>query len=215
MNNLSKRIITSFFLLSIVIISLSYHKYLWLILLALVSLFSYIEFNKIVKKIWKKNQKKIYLINLISFSYLLYFIYTAYLIGFKKDFLFFILLICIFSDVGGYFVGKIIGGKKLTKISPNKTISGSLGSFFFSFIAPIIYYNFFNQDILFIKLLLVTLFLSFTCQIGDLLISYFKRKAKVKDTGNILPGHGGILDRIDGIIFTVPIAYLIKILVFI
>jgi len=215
MNNLSKRIITSFFLLSIVIISLSYHKYLWLILLAFVSLFSYIEFNKIVKKIWKKNQKKIYLINLISFSYLLYFIYTAYLIGFKKDFLFFILLICIFSDVGGYFVGKIIGGKKLTKISPNKTISGSLGSFFFSFIAPIIYYNFFNQDILFIKLLLVTLFLSFTCQIGDLLISYFKRKAKVKDTGNILPGHGGILDRIDGIIFTVPIAYLIKILVFI
>ena len=125
----------------------------------------------------------------------------------------FVLLICIFSDIGGYVVGKSVGGKKLTKISPNKTISGSVGSFLFS-LFPIGIYGVLsiitNKDnfkfALGGEVIIVCLILSLTCQIGDLLISFFKRKAKVKDTGNILPGHGGILDRIDGIIFAVIIS---------
>ena len=125
--------------------------------------------------------------------------------------LLFIILVCIFSDIGGYVIGKSIGGKKLTKISPNKTISGSIGSFFFSLFPIIILENIFGNFIIeniFIYIL-ICLFLSLICQLGDLSISFFKRKANVKDTGTILPGHGGLLDRIDGIIFVLPIAYIL------
>ena len=114
-------------------------------------------------------------------------------------------------------VGKLIGGKKLTKISPNKTISGSIGSFIFSLIPIlilfIIYYytkdNFFKLQFSFLQIIFLTLFLSLICQLGDLLISYFKRKAKIKDTGSLLPGHGGLLDRIDGIIFVLPVSMIV------
>ena len=113
--------------------------------------------------------------------------------------LFFVLGICVFSDIGGYIVGKSIGGKKLTKISPNKTISGSIGSFLFS-LFPLGVMMIIEQDVE-DGAVLFCLSLSLACQLGDLIISYFKRLAKVKDTGKILPGHGGMLDRIDGIIF--------------
>ena len=131
---------------------------------------------------------------------------------------FLILLFCIFSDIGGYVIGKTVGGKKLTKISPNKTISGSIGSLIFSLIPILLFmlifdftknenFKFFGQaisDIIFLCLLS-----SLMCQLGDLFISYFKRKAKIKDTGSILPGHGGLLDRIDGILFTIPFIFII------
>ena len=122
----------------------------------------------------------------------------------------FILLICIFSAIGGYVVGKSVGGKKLTKISPNKTISGSIGSFIFS-LAPIFIYNVYddNKYQITINMILLSVFISLVCQIGDLIISYFKRKAKIKDTGSVLPGHGGILDRIDGILFGLPLGLLL------
>ena len=127
----------------------------------------------------------------------------------------FIVLICIFSDTGGYVIGNLFGGTKLTKISPNKTISGSLGSFMFSLFPIVIFwwlYNFTNEVSFrtesFLKLIPICLFLCLICQLGDLFISYFKRKAKVNDTGSILPGHGGLLDRIDGVIFVLPAAYL-------
>ena len=127
----------------------------------------------------------------------------------------FIFLICILSDTGGYVIGNLIGGKKLTKISPNKTISGSIGSFIFSLFSIIIlwaYYNFiedYNFAFPDFRLIPTCLFLSLICQLGDLFISYFKRKAKVNHTGSILPGHGGLLDRIDGVIFVIPAAYLV------
>ena len=128
----------------------------------------------------------------------------------------FVLSVCIFSDMGGYFIGKLVGGKKLTKISPNKTISGSIGSFVFSlfplFILLVIIKIVPDKNI--IILVFISLILSFICQSGDLFISYFKRKAKVKDTGSLLPGHGGLLDRIDGIIFAVPIAFFLNKLIF-
>ena len=136
-----------------------------------------------------------------------------------KTVVLFILLICIFSDIGGYVIGKSIGGKKLIKISPNKTISGALGSFLFS-IFPIAIYNFIStitSNVLFKfatedAIFIASLSISFVCQLGDLLISYFKRLARVKDTGNILPGHGGMLDRIDGMIFAIPFVYIIEFL---
>jgi phosphatidate cytidylyltransferase len=116
--------------------------------------------------------------------------------------------ICFFTDIGGYAFGKIIGGKKLSKISPNKTISGVIGSFIFSIIPLII---FLKLDYLNLELDLNYVFFNLTVslvsQLGDLLVSFFKRKAKIKDTGKILPGHGGILDRVDGIIFAIPFSY--------
>ena len=114
--------------------------------------------------------------------------------------------------MGGYIFGKIIGGKKLTKISPKKTISGSIGSFVFSIIPLFItnLQNNINIDLDFsFKNIIFCLIVSLFCQLGDLLISFFKRLSKVKDTGKILPGHGGMLDRIDGIIFAIPTCLMI------
>ena len=116
--------------------------------------------------------------------------------------------ICFFTDIGGYTFGKIIGGKKLSNISPNKTISGTIGSFIFSIIPLIFFLNTNYLDLeLNINNVLFCLLVSLISQLGDLFISFFKRKAKIKDTGKILPGHGGILDRVDGIIFAVPFSY--------
>jgi len=110
--------------------------------------------------------------------------------------------------MGGLAVGKFFKGKKLTKISPNKTISGSIGSFIFSlFLIPLFYIELMEYN--FLKLTLITLLISLITQLGDLFISYLKRKAKVKDTSDILPGHGGFLDRVDGIIFAIPIGILL------
>ena len=121
-------------------------------------------------------------------------------------FLIFILSVCVGSDIGGYVFGKLIGGKKLIKISPNKTISGSVGSFTFSLL-PLFLFNF----QLSLKNIFFCLIVSLSCQLGDLIISYFKRLNKIKDTGSILPGHGGLLDRLDGIIFALPTVYILKI----
>ena len=217
MNNLSKRIITSIILIFILSISLFYNKYIWLFTLIFVSLVLFIEFNNLVNKIWKKEKKTIFKFNIFSSLFLLILIYVSYeLYNNPPTGLVFIILICIFSDTGGYLIGNLIGGKKLTKISPNKTISGSIGSFLFSLIPIVIFWGLYNftNDLSFktessLKLIPICLFLSLICQLGDLFISYFKRKAKVEDTGSILPGHGGLLDRIDGIIFVLPAAYLI------
>ncbi len=209
--NLSKRIITSFILSTLLLLCLFFHKYTWLSLIIIASIISLFEFNKLVNKIWKKKKFPKNLIKLISFSYLLLFIYSSNeLYNEGTSLALFILLVCIFSDIGGYVVGKTVGGKKLTKISPNKTISGSIGSFLFSII-PIFLYNFYdrNEYPIIILVVLLSLQISLICQMGDLLISYFKRKAKVKDTGSILPGHGGILDRIDGIVFGLPFGLLL------
>ncbi len=129
-----------------------------------------------------------------------------------------LIIICIFTDIGGYIFGKLFNGPKLTKISPNKTYAGVFGGFIFAIIA----YTIFVQNLDVIKFLtynekktpdiFYVLIVSSISQLGDLTISYFKRKFKIKNTGNLLPGHGGILDRIDGIIFVIPIVYLFKIL---
>ena len=120
----------------------------------------------------------------------------------------FVLLVCVTTDIGGYTFGKIFKGPKLTKISPNKTYSGMVGGYFLSIICSNLYVYeyavFIPTDI---KLLITVFLISSVSQLGDLLISYFKRLSKIKNTGKILPGHGGLLDRVDGIIFAVPFAY--------
>ena len=121
-----------------------------------------------------------------------------------KIILFIILLICISSDIGGILFGKIFKGPKLTKISPNKTLSGCLGSFLLSIIVSSTLLSYiFNTDL--VDNFLIGFLISLSVQLGDLFFSYLKRKSSLKNTGNILPGHGGILDRIDGILLGIPI----------
>ena len=220
---LQKRIFTSFILTFALVVCLFLNKFSWLILVIAASIIIFLEFNNLVNKIWKKKEFSKHFIKIICFFYLLLFIYSAYFVyEIGLQYIIVILSICIFSDIGGYVVGKIIGGKKLIKISPNKTISGTVGSFLFSLI-PIgvffIIYNYTNNSLFYlseplIEIIFFSLAISLICQLGDLLISYFKRKAKVKDTGTILPGHGGVLDRIDGVIFGIPFGLLLLILFF-
>ena len=212
-SELTKRILTSIVLVAIVLNCLFISNYAWLVLLIIVSLISWFEFFNLTIKIYKNTFLKL-ILSLLNFSVLFLFSYSAYKIRNEAGelIILFILLVCIFSDVGGYVVGKNVGGKKLTKISPNKTISGSIGSFLFSLFPIGIYALIANATnnvsfkfALEKEVIVGCLIISLISQLGDLIISYFKRLAKVKDTGNILPGHGGILDRIDGIIFTVII----------
>ena len=165
---------------------------------------------------WFKMTKKKELIRILGLFFLFFSFYSAiYLrqyIG--LNFFLFLIIVCIFTDIGGYLFGKILKGPKLTKISPNKTYSGVVGSFFISLITGFIYINYLGKKnkILLSNdpefVVLIILFISLISQIGDLIISYFKRQAKLKDTGKILPGHGGFLDRLDGIIFVIPVIYL-------
>ena len=169
---------------------------------------------------WKRmTKKKPYFIPGIIFLFLSS--YSAYLMrGDSIDNLFLfllVILICIATDIGGYTFGKIFKGPKLIKISPNKTYSGVLGSFIFSIIFVNIFLFYWDKKIYLVELinlentlhLGLILSVSFVSQIGDLVISYFKRLSKVKNTGKLIPGHGGLLDRVDGMIFAIPFAYLI------
>ena len=163
---------------------------------------------------WTLMSKKNNLLILLGIIFLFFSFYSAY--EFREnenyeDFLFTI-TICIFTDIGGYIFGKIFKGPKLTKISPKKTYAGVFGSFFLPLMAGLIVYEYEYTDQIpdaGIYFLMIVLFISLISQIGDLIISYFKRKAKLKDTGKILPGHGGLLDRIDGMIFVFPTFFII------
>jgi len=127
----------------------------------------------------------------------------------QTDFLF-VILVCASTDIGGFSFGKIFKGPKLTKISPNKTYSGMIGSFFLSIISALIYTNYYGLIYWTDNLLLIAVILiSFISQLGDLTFSYFKRKSKIKNTGKIIPGHGGLLDRIDGMLFAIPFSYIL------
>jgi phosphatidate cytidylyltransferase len=177
------------------------------------NLFSKILITKYSKKkpVLNLFNIKFIILNIITFCYIfLIFCNLSYQIHETKGSFFFlyVISICFFTDIGGYFFGKIIGGKKLSKISPNKTISGTVGSFLLSIVPLIIVLNINFFDLaLNLNNIIFCLLISLISQLGDLFISFIKRKAKTKDTGNLLPGHGGILDRVDGIIFAVPFSY--------
>jgi len=211
---LKKRITTSVVLFLLTIFCIFINPYVFIIAIIIVSYLSWYEINHLINSINKSvTSWQHFAFNLATLFYA-FGIFTVSAIGLYfllgPVFFLYALSICICSDIGGYIIGKNIGGKKLTKISPNKTISGSLGSFCFSMLPLLVFNNFdkFEYYLYSIDNFLFCLKVSLVCQLGDLFVSYFKRKAKVKDTGRILPGHGGILDRIDGIIFAVPFVFM-------
>ena len=205
---LQKRILTSIILIFSISLSIYLGPFTIMLALLVVSGVAYSEFSNLIDKIYKYSLVKHLLRHgvVLFYFFLVFWIATFILAINIYDFIF-VLSICIFSDIGGYIVGKTIKGPKLTKISPNKTISGSIGSVLFSFVPLIILNYFLPGNFLLSKSNLIFCFeITIACQLGDLFISFFKRKAKVKDTGKILPGHGGLLDRIDGMLFALPYA---------
>ena len=212
---LNRRILTSLFLF-LLLVSMYFYFYILIISLIIISTLAWIEFYGLISKIFKK-RKKIdilfrFIYKSISLIYLTCLSFGILIIFYKNDYfqmyVIYSLLVSITSDLGGMLFGKIFKGKKLTKISPNKTISGSLGSFICS-LTLITFFSdfFFNHNIL--DLLIITLLISLTSQLGDLFISLLKRKANVKNTSDLLPGHGGVLDRIDGMLFAIPVGFII------
>ena len=210
MGELSKRLISSVILLIIFILAIKFKIILFLILIVLF-LEIFFEFNILFKKIFKFDKFKLYIILAFTLFYLFIIISMTWLIfsnalnEYKLNYLF-IVTVCVSSDVGGYIFGKIFKGKKITKISPNKTYSGMLGAFFLSIISTNL---FFTDMYSFENIVFFSLLVSSISQIGDLFISLLKRKSKIKDTGKIIPGHGGLLDRFDGIIFAIPTIFLL------
>ncbi len=212
--NLKKRIFTSIGLLLLTLIFF-YSKFMLIYTLIVLSVLSIIEFTNLNNKIFK-SQILIYLSNMFFIIYI--FLFSFFFFYFSNIFqlkilLFLILIVCIASDIGGFVVGKTFKGPKLSKISPKKTISGSIGSMIFSSLFFSIGF-FYLTNTINIKIILVGLLTSIVCQIGDLFFSLLKRKGNVKDTGNFFPGHGGVLDRLDGILFGLPCGFIFLILLF-
>ena len=213
MTELGKRIVTSLILLTFVALSLTNIVILFILLIFFLYQIIF-EFNFIFGKIF--NKKKIYhlIFQLLSIIYLTFIVLKLWTIftGNNEDdklYIYIIFLICIFSDIGGFIFGKTLKGKKLTKISPNKTISGMIGSFILSISVAVIYaQKYFEIN----NIIIFSILISLISQFGDLIISYLKRKAQIKDTGIMLPGHGGALDRLDGLIFAIPVGLVLKIL---
>ena len=207
-----KRILSSLILIPVVFSIIIAGGNYFNVLIFICSIVSLYEWHKLSFK------KKYYFIGII---YLIICFYYTYFLRLNNDFLIFLFVtfICIFTDIGGYVFGKLFKGPKLTKISPKKTFSGLFGGFFTPFIffllLNIIELPLLNQSDLLNNVrnssfyYIIILFISAVSQLGDILISYFKRLAKVKDTGKIIPGHGGLLDRIDGMLLAFPVAFFI------
>tara|TARA_B100001057_G_scaffold362248_1_gene364798 strand:+ start:1245 stop:1895 length:651 start_codon:yes stop_codon:yes gene_type:complete len=204
----TKRFVSSIFLLPIVLFFIIKGSYLFNLFICICFLIIAYEWRMMTKK------RKY---NIYGYIFLILSFYSIYKL--RNDFIgdyFYILLItfiCIFTDLGGYFFGKFFKGPKLTKISPNKTYAGMIGGYFLSavFIVFFLKYNFMlDINIKFnFSIILFTIIVSTISQLGDILISYFKRLSKIKDTGKVIPGHGGLLDRADGMIFAFPFSYIL------
>ena len=203
-NELLKRIISSLIIIPVALFFIIKGSFLFIFFILICFLITSYEWHKM------SNKKSYYL---PGFLFIILSFYSAYLIRANDSdslkFFLYILIVCVSTDIGGYIFGKIFKGPKLIKISPKKTYSGVIGGYFMSII---LYYLFINlnygdkinsNDFVFILLI------STISQLGDITISYFKRLSKIKDTGKILPGHGGLLDRLDGMIFAFPAAYII------
>ena len=212
---LKKRITTSILLFSLLTL-MFFYNFVLIISLIVIAVCAWIEFYALIEKILKKENSKnkilrfIYkTISLVYLTILIYFIIIVKSLNYQlEDALVYSILVSILTDIGGLVIGKLFKGKKLTKISPKKTISGALGSFLFSLILVPFYLDIFI-DYKISVLILITLLVSSISQIGDLFISFLKRKASVKNTSNLLPGHGGVLDRIDGMVFSIPACLII------
>ena len=202
-----KRVLSSIILIPIVLFFLIKGSFLFnffIFICFIITTYEWVSMSK-------KNISKIFGIIFIIFAF-----YTIFKIRnvFDSDYLhlLLVLIICISTDIGGYLFGKIFKGPKLTKISPKKTYAGVIGSFLLPIIFTNLFLDFVTNKNFFefsTEIFVFVLVISFVSQLGDIIISYFKRKSKIKDTGYIIPGHGGILDRIDGMIFAFPLSYLV------
>ena len=207
-NEILKRILSSLILIPIALFFIIKGSYFFNFFILICFLISSYEWHFMSKN------KKYYL---PGFIFIIFSIYTFYFFRNEGDYKIFLLIIitCIATDIGGYIFGKIFKGPKLIKISPNKTYAGMFGSFLLSIIFASIYLNnisFFHpaeDGELGIQLMIIVLLISIASQVGDLIISFFKRKSKIKNTGKIIPGHGGLLDRIDGMIFAFPFMFIL------
>ena len=212
---IKKRIITSFFLL-ILLCLMYFYSFILIISLIIIGIIVWIEFYALMLKIFQgesfNNKSLLFFVKSVSLIYIASIVYIICISEVQNSNLkvqiFFAITIAIASDIGGLIIGSLVKGKKLTKISPKKTISGSIGSFFFSLLCVPFFMDVFIAYNLSI-LILFTLFISLVTQSGDLFVSFIKRKANVKDTSDLLPGHGGFLDRVDGIIFAIPFSLLL------
>lgn len=206
-NELLKRVFSSIVLIPSVILIIINGSVIFNLFLIICFLISLYEWHKMSKK-------KIYYY--FGIVFLFFSFYASYRLSEfdEANFIFlFILLVCVFTDIGGYMFGKIFKGPKLTIISPNKTYTGVLGSYLLAILCLIFFFKFlfffqFEQIISYENFIFVIL-ISTISQIGDIVVSYFKRQSNIKDSGNIIPGHGGLLDRIDGMIFAFPFCYII------
>ena len=212
--DIKKRLYTSIFLIILVIL-ISQYAYFLIYSLIILGTLSLIEFFNLINKIFKIRFYSILLGIIFSIYVLVFCIFFFYFSQFVqlKIIVYTLLLCCISSDIGGFIFGKIFKGKKLTKISPKKTVSGAIGSLILGVVTVFLLFNFFLKEF-YIQSIFIGLITSLACQIGDLFFSFLKRKAKLKDTGNFLPGHGGVLDRLDGIYFGIPIGMTSIILLF-
>ena len=205
MSNLSKRILTSLIIFPLSIFFIFKGGNLLLLFLFVVFFVANYELFSVFKK-----KVTILFLDLVLILSLFSIYYLKDLGEESYELLLWVIILCVCSDIGGYIFGKTFKWKKLTKIGPNKTLSGVLGSFVFSLFSLFImdhiklssFVNFLEAKFFFFAIIF-----SLTAQMGDLVISYFKRVEKIKDTGKILPGHGGIFDRIDGLIFVVILAF--------
>ena len=209
---LTKRILTSLVLLPILIFCTYYSKFYFIIFLIVIYLLSFYEIIKNTKDL---------IFNLFSNIILILALFSFYYLRGETNnslmTIYWILSVTFLSDIGGLTFGKFFKGKKLTKISPNKTYSGSIGSILFSVtslpLLSVFQIFFFNVSLLNfyqLKYLILSICISIVCQAGDLYVSFWKRKIKIKNFSNILPGHGGVIDRIDGLIFVLIFSYIIK-----
>ena len=204
---LTKRILSSIILMPIVLFFIVKGTFLFNFFILICLLITTYEWMKMSKKNFFKIFGTIFII--ISF-------YTIFKIRneFDRDYfhLLLVIIICMSTDIGGYLFGNVFKGPKLTKISPKKTYSGVIGSFLLSIIFTNLFLDIYLDEKTFKfskEMFIFILSVSFISQSGDIFVSYFKRKSKIQDTGNIIPGHGGILDRIDGMIFAFPFSYLV------
>jgi len=202
-----KRILSSIILIPIALFFIIKGSFLFNFFILICFLITSYEWHMMSKK-------KSYYIS--GFVFLITSFYTIYeLIDFGGNYLYFLLitLICVSTDIGGYIFGKIFKGPKITKISPKKTYAGMIGGYFLSILFVNVFFNisylFPNKTEISTDIFVFVLLISTINQLGDMIISYFKRLSKIKDTGKIIPGHGGLLDRVDGMIFAFPFSYLI------
>ncbi len=203
MNNLFKRTLSSIILMPLVFYSIIKGSYILIFFTLTCFLIAIYEWYMMTKK---------KTLRIFGFLFLIFSFYSFHELTVELSLALFVILICISTDVGGYIFGRMFKGPKLIKISPKKTYAGMIGSYLLSLLCLVIITNFINYSSISKQIIALTLIISTVSQIGDIIISYFKRLSKIKDTGRIIPGHGGLLDRIDGMIFTFPVVYLLNLI---